>query len=415
MVSRFSLAKKSFNALWLSGALLLAGVAQAHSMHAAESSATQAKCATPQPACSPTVTVAADHQGRLWRAFVNGQTLYVQARHADGSWQHALPVNAVPEAISTHGESRVQLAFGAHNQLYLVWVTKGQAEHASHIRFARSTDGGAHFSQPLTIERDAHATMHNFPALAVNDRDQVFVAWLDMRDTAIAKAAGKPANHGVTAAVFYNWSTDGGVHFQPHDKRIKSRACLCCHMSMTLDSKGLPELLFRDVYPVSERDHTLVKFAAVDQPLAPERISFGHWQLQGCPEKGPALLQSEWQGEQRLHLLWYDRKQLFYRYQQNGKLSEVQPVGQPGSARGSFASIKGVLYLAWQRYSEGAMRVYVQVSKDGGDHWSKPKQVAATSAGSDYPELVSAGQQVWLSWLTQDKGHQLLPLNGDAP
>lgn len=60
--------------------LLLPIVAQAHhheshmeGMHAAE---TTQQCATPAPACSMTVTTAADQQGTLWRAFVNHHTLY---------------------------------------------------------------------------------------------------------------------------------------------------------------------------------------------------------------------------------------------------------------------------------------------------------------------------------------------------
>lgn len=370
----------------------------------------QQGCQTPSAACSPTVTVALDNKGQLWRTFVNGQTLYVQQRLATGGFAPALPVNAVPEAISTHGESRLQLAFGKANRIYLVWVTKGE-EHDSHIRFAYSADAGKHFSKPVTIEQDRHAAMHNFPALAANAQGQVFIAWLDMRDTAIAKAAGKPADHGVTAAVFYNWSDDGGVHFQPQDLRIKSRACLCCHLAMTLDDKGLPELLFRDVYPGSERDHSLVTFAAKNKPLAPVRISFGHWQLQGCPEKGPAL----WQQGKRLHLLWFDRNQLFYRHEDAGKLSQVLPVGKSGSARGSMAAADGVLLMAWQRYSDGAMRVYVQRSRDGGEHFTKPEEVAATQGASDYPQLVGNDKQVWLSWLTADQGHRLIQLTQEAP
>lgn len=401
--------RTSIKGLVLLAGLLATGVALAHDAHPA--APMSAHCAQPDPVCSPTVTVALDAQGKLWRAFVNDRTLYVQQRLADGSFARPLRVNRRPEAVSTQGESRLQLAIGKAGQMYLAWVVKVAGSHTSHIRFARSTSAAGHFSKAVTIDHDPHDAMHNFPALAVNERGQVFLAWLDMRDTAMALAAGKPADHGVTAAVFYNWSDDGGAHFRQQDLRVKSRACLCCRLAMTLDTQGLPVLLFRDVYPGNERDHSLVGFDSVSQPGAAVRVSDGHWQLDGCPEKGPALLQTA----QRLHLVWFDRNQLFYRHRDAQGLSAVQPLGRPGSARGTLASANGVLYLAWQRYSDGAMRVYVQRSVDGGDHFDEPREVAATRDASDYPELVGDGHQVWLSWLTREQGHQLMRLDDGTP
>jgi len=175
---------------------------------------------------------------------------------------------------------------------------------------------------------------------------------------------------------------------------------------MTLDAQGLPELFFRDVYPGSERDHSLIRFTSITTWLPPERISFDHWVLHGCPEDGPALLRVG----QRLHLIWFDEGQVRYRYLQDGKLSAVQTVGGKGGKRVSLAAAGDVLYRAWQRYADGAMRVWLQTSRDGGDHWSAPVEVAQTQGASDYPWLVGDGSRVWLSWLTHDQGYRLLPL-----
>jgi hypothetical protein len=387
--------------------LLSAAIAQAHSGHHQQKATVRTNtCSAPSPECAETVTPAADGEGRLWLAFANDKTLYVQERKTDGSFGKALVVNQKPETILNQGETRIRLAFGAPGNLYVVWVTPQQKQYSSNIRFSYSTDNGEHFSTPVTINQDHWETMHNFPVLAVNTKRQVFIAWLDMRSMAKAMAEGKSMAHDVTADIYYNWSNDGGAHFQKQDQLIKAAACLCCHMAMALNAEGLPYLFYRDVYPGSERDHSLVRFVSSAQWLPPKRISFDHWVLHGCPEEGPALLRA--QG--RLHFLWFDKGLVHYRYMQNGKLSVVKTVGKKGSKHVTLAAANGVLYRGWQRYADNAMEVWLQTSSDGGDHWSAVQRIAATSGTSDYPLLVSDGNQVWLSWLTHDEGYRLLPL-----
>ncbi len=371
---------------------------------------TKVHCSSPSPQCASTLTVAVDKKGRLWRTFANGNYLYVQRRLSNGGFSSALAVNIKPHAIKARGENRPQMAFGPDNTLNLVWTIAGDSQYASNIRFAYAKDG-QHFSQPVTINETRWPAMHSFPQLAVNDKGQIFIAWLDMRDMARAMAKDLPMEHKVTADVYYDWSTDGGEHFQAQDKRLKDAACLCCRMAMQLGANGYPELLFRDVYPGTERDHTLIRFAGVREPLPAKRISFGHWHLNGWPEQGPALLQV---GDVT-HFLWFDKGQLYYRQGKQGQLSPVFPVGKKGGEHPTMAAANGVLYRAWRRYSDGAMRIWWQVSKDQGHHWSKPAVKATTTGQSDYPQLVSQGQSVWLSWLTRKEGARLWNLTeGDS-
>lgn len=388
---------------------LLATPAAAHSMHMHMTAPAVANdCTTPSPTCAQTVTPAVDHQGNLWRAFVNGKTLYVQERQQNGSFAKAYPVNSTPEAIDNRGEDRPQLAFGPKGEIYLAWTTPLPTDYSGNIRFSRSLDGGRHFSAPITLNHDRHLTAHRFPAMATNADGNIFITWIDKRDQfATAKKADKP-----WAAIYYNWSNDQGAHFQNKDLRLENKSCECCRIAMAIDDKGLPLVFFRDIFPGSQRDHALVSFVSASEPKPAQRITFDHWELHGCPHQGPAILHADG----RTHFFWFDRKQLYYRYQQaDGTLSAVQDVGGPGSERASLAAANGVLYRSWQRYKDNAMTVWLQTSKDHGAHWSAPREVTETKGGSDYPLLVSNGKTVWLSWLTRNEGHQLLPLTGETP
>jgi hypothetical protein len=73
------------------------------------------------------------------------------------------------------------------------------------------------------------------------------------------------------------------------------------------------------------------------------------------------------------------------------------------------------VWLAWKEFDGALTTISAMVSRDGGDHWSKPAVVARTDDASDHPLLIAdTGKHVRLSWLTQREGYRLLPLE-DLP
>lgn len=96
------------------------------------------------------------------------------------------------------------ITIGSDNTIYLLWNgTIGVHNFApERILFARSTDDGNTYSQPVDVSDAPQGVEHSFPALTVGtDAGDVRLGWMDTR-------TGK-------WNVFFRSSTDGGKHLGP--------------------------------------------------------------------------------------------------------------------------------------------------------------------------------------------------------
>lgn len=168
----------------------------------------KAKLAKPSLA----LTAAFDGKGRLWLASIRGRHLYVSHSDDKGTTLSApVMVNAEPEDILGDGENRPKIV--VRKGVVYVSYTRGlEKPMTGDIRFSRSLDGGRSFSAPLTVNDNREIISHRFETLEVNDRGQVFLAWLDKRDLSAAVRKGEKYSG---AAVYYAVSDDGGASSSP--------------------------------------------------------------------------------------------------------------------------------------------------------------------------------------------------------
>jgi hypothetical protein len=108
---------------------------------------------------------------------------------------------------------------GVHNGwLYAAWADMGADATNMHISFARSSDGGAHWSVPVQIDSRNYTLSNNdawAPAVSVDQSNgAVTIAWYDRRDD--------PGNRLYRA--YYNQSTDGGATFLPQPVPVSTVA-----------------------------------------------------------------------------------------------------------------------------------------------------------------------------------------------
>src|SRR5690606_40475909 len=115
---------------------------------------------------------------------------------------------AAGEAIDANGEARPKVAIGPGGEVLVSWTRRGQALYTGDIRFARSTDGGRTFSEPVTINDDGLPIGHRFDSLGVAPDGTVVLAWIDKRDLERATAAGESY---AGAAVYVAVSRDAGA------------------------------------------------------------------------------------------------------------------------------------------------------------------------------------------------------------
>ena len=352
------------------------------------------------------ITTAFDEKGRLWLASIRGRHLYVS--HSDdkgNTLSEPVIVNAEPEDILGDGENRPKIV--VRKGVVYVSYTRGlEKPMTGDIRFSRSLDGGRSFSAPLTVNDNREIISHRFETLEVNDRGQVFLAWLDKRDLSAAVRQGEKYSG---AAVYYAVSDDGGASFQPNLKAA-DHSCECCRTAMALDNEGVPVIFWRHIYGKNERDHAMLR---LDGKSSPIRVSYDRWEVDGCPHHGGALSIAS---DGVYHFVWFnnasERHGLFYAHSadRGNRFSAPLNFGNFEAQAGHphVLSLGKAVHVAWKEFDGQNSVIRGMSSADGGKSWSPPRQIAATAGASDHPLLVADGAQPYLSWNTAMDGFRLI-------
>ncbi len=434
---------------------------QTHDHHAEEK---RGICADPKALpsnkCSETVSAAFDGKGTLWITWVNNDHVYVQSSDDKGlSFTAPVIVNSVAEKIEAKGEYRPKIKLDSNDNIYLTWTLKLEGHHSGHIRFSRSTardggrdssrqssafppsmevrsvaigttarmqeveqrmeqlpkepmrptDGGRHFSAPVTVNDNPDTISHRFDSMAVGKNGEIFIAWLDARDVEEAKKAGKQFEG---SSLYYSWSDDGGQHFYPN-KRIATHTCQCCRLDTAIAPDNTPVITWRHVFEGGIRDHALVKFNDWNTPGDTHRLGQDNWKIDACPHHGPGLSISD---SGIYHAVWFSNSPtsqgLFYAYSTDAGRHFSTPVnfGKEGAGHPHVLALGSRVNVVWQEF-DGANNVIKLIkSADDGKSWSKPEVIAQTAKSGDQPFLVSDGQKIYLSWKTQQQDYQLKPI-----
>ena len=364
-------------------------------------------CAEPSSLCSETATAAFDNKGVLWIAWVNDDYIYVQASYDKGiTFTAPVKVNAVAEPVAAKGESRPKIKLDNNGTIYLSWVQTLDKQRDTYVRFSRSTDGGQHFSEPVTVNDNLEIIRHRFDSLAIGKNGEVFIAWLDARDTEAAKKAGKEFKG---LSLYYTWSDDGGRHFHLN-KSIADHACECCRIDTAIAPDNTPVIIWRHIFDGKIRDHALVKFKDWNTPGQVLRLSRENWEIDACPHHGPGLFVSD---AGTIHAVWFTnsaaKQGLFYAYSTDAGQSFSTPTnfGNDGAGHPHVLALGQQVAVVWQEFDGKNNNIQLIKSADQGKTWSKAEVIAQTTATIDQPFLVSDGQAIYLSWQAPTLGYQL--------
>lgn len=358
------------------------------------------------------VTAAFDEKGRLWRVLAKEK--HVLVSHSDDggkSYSNSVKVNAEPEDILGDGENRPKII--VRKGVVYVSYTQGLAKPMTgNIRFSRSVDGGKTFSQPITVNDNLEIISHRFEAMGINDRGQVYIAWLDKRDLS---AAAKKGEKYIGLGVYYAISDDNGVSFHPNIKAA-DHGCECCRVAMAMDTDGTPVIAWRHVFGKNVRDHAMLRLDGKSQLI---RLSHDNWEIDACPHHGPAASIAS---DGVYHFVWFDnapeRKGLFYAHSSDQGKSFSTPLNfgnfKAQSSHPHVLSLGKRVYIAWKEFDGEATSIFLIHSSDGGKQWSAPNKIASTSDTSDHPFLIGDGKNAYLSWNAAKEGFRLIALPDGA-
>lgn len=315
---------------------------------------------------------------------------------------------------------RVVFAGGARaRELQVLWTAR--ADERTRIVVARSNDGGRTFAPPRMLESAGAPGDRGWPALAAGAAGQPSHAiWLDHRGLADAAAPAKEHQHGASASqpshdgvamaqrsgLFYRSLDPGG-----QERELTRGVCYCCKTALTVASDGAIYAAWRHVYPGNLRD---IAFATSRDGgktfAAPQRVSADGWQLDGCPDDGPALAPGTGGA---VHLVWPTLvsqpdayKAIFYAGARAGKAFgariRVSPEGDNANHPQIAVSAKNEIAVLWDRIDGGRRRVYVSRSAAGPSPRFAPPVAVSSGTAASYPVAVFAGDDLIIAWTEGD-------------
>ncbi|WEN16312.1 sialidase family protein [Rhodanobacter sp. AS-Z3] len=352
-------------------------------------------------------SAAFDSHGRLY--VVDAADGHVRLRHSDDDGRTLsapIELNATAERIYDEGENRPKIALGPHDEIYVSWSQPRAAPWTGFVRFARSTDGGAHFSAPLTVQHDRAEITHRFDALAVDGSGRIVIAWIDKRDLIAATAAGKPY---LGAAVYYSWSDDGGVTFVPEHKLV-DQSCECCRIELARMPDGQIAAFFRGIYGDNIRDHAFAVLRTDGQPSQVARATFSDWHIAGCPHHGPDLAIGS---DGVRHAVWYDANSaptIHY-----GQLDPGHPpqhantIANAGASHADVAVHEHTVWVVWNQVNADGYALMLRRSDDNGAHFAAAREIARSSGSVGSPQLLKKSGHAFVAWNTA-QGFRLIEL-----
>lgn len=260
---------------------------------------------------TPTVAVRGATVAVVWSAASASTMNLWSAVSRDSGRTFGAPVrvNAVEGDARVSGETPPRVALVPSGRgdpdVVVVWTAKRDTRTA--LLWARSHDGGRRFGATTEVPGSSAEGMRGWQSVAVDARGRVGVLWLDHRNLAGAHGA-----HGTTPAGAPGTTDDprkpdapkapldptakaarSAVHFAWLDGQtsqvLATSVCFCCKTALAA-SGGRLAAAWRHVYPGSVRDIAYTSSANGGRSFAPlQRVSEDRWQLDGCPDNGPAL------------------------------------------------------------------------------------------------------------------------------
>lgn len=291
----------------------------------------------------------------------------------------------------------------------VIWSKRGDAGQKARqdvVQMARSTDGGRTFSPARMIHDPKISGARGWESLTAGPDGAVHAVWLDGRDAerraSEGGAKGQPWQDIYHATV----SHDGRIV----ESQIATGVCFCCKTAVAVDSRGTVYAAWRHIFPGSLRDIAFASSTDGGRHFgALVRVSEDKWELNGCPEDGPAMAVD---ASGAIHIVWptlvsdgTPQKGLFYATSRDGKSFSprirVPTAGMTNPSHPQLAlAPDGTSVIVWDEVAGGGRRV--SMSRVSRDEVVGSPQVLSAGQPAAYPAAVRlATGDVLVAWTSR--------------
>lgn len=305
---------------------------------------------------TPSIAAAGQIVAIAWGATgADDRTDVFAAVSRDGGVKFSDPVrvNAVTGEARLSGEMPPRIAVrrvqASEVEIVVAWTAR--ADSAA-IKVARSRDLGRSFSAPLVLQEHPQPGNRGWPAIAIDRDGEVHAIWLDHR--ALAPPPGGPPaphQHGAGTHDGVAMAQRSGLYYASaradlvrHERRLTKGVCYCCKTTVAVRPDDTIVTAWRHVYPGNLRDIAFSSSSDGGRTFTPPmRVSRDGWEINACPDDGPALAVDE---TGTTHISWptvvADKQlegALFYSTRKNGAFTPRARIPTLGSIKPSHPQI----------------------------------------------------------------------------
>lgn len=308
------------------------------------------------------------------RAEAGATDVYVAvSRDAGATFSKPVAVTLGDARLGGELPPRVALARqprGGDPHVVVLWT--GRTDGRTTIRSARSTDGGRTFAPSVMLQSPTAVGDRGWPALTVDAAGTPHAIWLDHRGLVDPAATHQHAGHGQSTSK--PEQRDGvaiaqksGLYYAQAggsaERELAKGVCYCCKTALVAGANGSVFAAWRHVYAGNIRDIAFMQSRDGGKTFGPAvRISEDGWQLDGCPDDGPAMVVDR---NNVVHIVWptviggaNPEGALFYTSSRDGRtFTQRQRIPTLGGPKPSHPQIAidgaGQLYVAWDEVRAG--------------------------------------------------------------
>jgi hypothetical protein len=343
---------------------------------------------------------------RLWRVVPEKKFIYVDYSTDLGkTFSAPVRINRQPQRIKVSRQNRPDIIVDHSGRIFVIYTAV--IAHTTTQLLSISNDNGRNFSIPILLSKKAPEAISFLGRLALSPSGQVYAFWLDERDHTDWRKPG----YSIYSTMLDNGNTSALVNH-----KVATSLCECCRIAVAFDNDNQPVLFTRFIYPDNIRDHGLLQIRPKGEEPLSWRVTFDQWKIRGCPEQGPAISISD---NNRFHIAWFTqgstRQGLFYAYSSDRGLHFSNPL--PFGTLEDMPGYPDVLtkgdqvFLTWTEFNDSKLRLIVMKSTDKGKSWAPARQIAESTAGYDIPILLKGNEGVFVSWNSKNEGYHLIPLD----
>lgn len=320
----------------------------------------------------------------------------------DGAWSEPVTI-ARGDDFFVNWADFPSLALLADGSLAAHWLVRsGEGRYAYDVHIARSTDGGATWSEPVVPHRDGTASEHGFVSLFPWADGRLAAVWLDGRKYAAAGAAGGHEGHGSPEAeMTLRMTTIAADGALGPELLLDERSCDCCQTAAAVTAEG-PVVAYRDRSEAEIRDIYVTRYAG-GAWSEPRVVHEDGWEIAACPVNGPAISADG----RRVAVAWFtaaqDTPRVRIAFSDDAGATFGAPLRVDGGTPTGRVDVEllagGDALVSWlERVGEGAELRVRRVRPDGPTGPVMAVAGASAERSSGFPRMARVGRDVVFAW-----------------